>query len=142
MHIYGNNKGYFYCKIKCNVKLTRRHGIILENSRISYKNSIILCRYYFNKTLIRKNILRDVGIRWGQITKKNKYKIENKIMLYNKGKSVKLAGIGSIIEVDECLMASVKYGKNRYTEQTWVFGIVNRGTKMLFKGCARSKKGI
>ncbi|KAG0434786.1 hypothetical protein DMUE_5025 [Dictyocoela muelleri] len=62
MHIYVNHKVYFYCKRKCNVKLSRRHGRILENTRISYKKFIILCHYYFNKTLITKNILRDVGI--------------------------------------------------------------------------------
>ncbi|KAG0422376.1 hypothetical protein DMUE_6216, partial [Dictyocoela muelleri] len=40
----------------------------------------------------------------------------------------KLGGIGSIVEVDESLMTSAKYGNWRYPEQTWVFGIVERGT--------------
>ncbi|KAG0437296.1 hypothetical protein DMUE_3776 [Dictyocoela muelleri] len=126
MHIYGNHKGYFYCKRKCNVKLSRRHGSILENTRISYKKFIILCHYYFNKTLITKNILRDVR-NCRELITKFKYRIENKIMLYNKRKSVNLGGIGSIVEVDESLMASDKYGKRRYPEKTWVMALLSAG---------------
>ncbi|KAG0426762.1 hypothetical protein DMUE_5949 [Dictyocoela muelleri] len=125
MKVYGKHKGYFYCKRKCKIKLSRRYGTILENTKITFKKFIILCHYYFNKTLITKNLLRDVKISRSLITK-FKYKIEHKIKLFNQKQNLKMGGIGSIVEVDESLMASAKYGKEKYPEHTWVFGIVER----------------
>ncbi|KAG0435249.1 hypothetical protein DMUE_4813 [Dictyocoela muelleri] len=45
-------------------------------------------------------------------------------MLYNKKNEI--GGIGSIVEIDESLIASAKYAEGRFPDQTWVFGIIER----------------
>ncbi|KAG0436423.1 hypothetical protein DMUE_4235 [Dictyocoela muelleri] len=127
MKIHGGHDGFFYCKRKCNIRLSMRYDTILQDTRITFRKFLLLCHYYFHKTIITKNLLRDVGISRSLITK-IKYKIEHKIALYNNRCMVKLGGEGSIVEADETLMASAKYGKGRYPMQTWVFGVVERET--------------
>ncbi|KAG0429083.1 hypothetical protein DMUE_5767 [Dictyocoela muelleri] len=73
--------------------------------------------------LLPKNILRATKLSRGTIMIL-KYKIENKIRLYNQKNKILIGGIGSIVEFDESLMSSAKYGRGRYPEQTWVFGIL------------------
>ncbi|KAG0436517.1 hypothetical protein DMUE_4187 [Dictyocoela muelleri] len=125
MNIYGGINGYFYCKRLCRNKIYKRHGNILENTRISITQFIIFCHYFYNRTIITKNNLSDTKLSRGRIMK-HKYNIENKIQLYNQNNEIMMVGIGSIVEVEESLMSSAKYRKGRYSEQTWVFGIVER----------------
>ncbi|KAG0431935.1 hypothetical protein DMUE_5527 [Dictyocoela muelleri] len=127
MLVYDDKNDFFYCNRPCRNRLSRRHGTILENMKITYKKFLMFCHYYFHKTMITKNIIRDVGLSRTTITKL-KYRIENKIILFNKKSQLKLGGMDSIVEIDESLMASAKYGKGRYPEQTWVFGIIERET--------------
>ncbi|KAG0426477.1 hypothetical protein DMUE_5965 [Dictyocoela muelleri] len=131
MKIFGEENGYFYCTRPCNTKISRRNGSILENMKIKYTQFIIFVHYYYHKTIITKNIMRDVNISRGMIMKL-KYLIENKIKMYNRNSLLKMGGIGKIVEVDESLIASSKYGKGRFPEQTWVFGIVERETGKCF----------
>ncbi|KAG0440156.1 hypothetical protein DMUE_1949 [Dictyocoela muelleri] len=73
-----------------------------------------------------KNLLRNLKIsRTTIIELKNR--IESKIIIFNKTES-KLGGDNVIVEADESLIASSKYGFRYFPEQTWVFGVVNRGS--------------
>ena len=46
-------------------------------------------------------------------------------------KSYKLGGVGKFVEIDESLVAKAKYNKGKAMKrrQTWMFGIVERGTE-------------
>ncbi|KAG0439075.1 hypothetical protein DMUE_2685 [Dictyocoela muelleri] len=61
-------------------------------------------------------------------------------MLYNKRQSVKLGGIDSIVEADESLMASAKYGRGDIQSKHGFWHCLAWNRKMLHKSCARSEK--
>ncbi|KAG0434191.1 hypothetical protein DMUE_5268 [Dictyocoela muelleri] len=104
-----------------------RNDTILQDTRITFRKFIILCHYYFHKTIITKNLLRDVGISRSLITK-IKYKIIIKLHYTIKVAVAKLGGEETIVEANKTLMASDKYGKDRFPERTWVLWVVKRET--------------
>ncbi|KAG0441919.1 hypothetical protein DMUE_0692 [Dictyocoela muelleri] len=59
MRCFGHEKGYFYCDQICRNRLPIRNGTILDNNQITFKKFIILCHYYFHKTLVTKNLFRE-----------------------------------------------------------------------------------
>ncbi|KAG0431446.1 hypothetical protein DMUE_5560 [Dictyocoela muelleri] len=54
-----------------------------------------------------------------------KNRIEDKIMKFSKNE-LTLGGDYVTVEIDESLIASAKYGKERYPKQIWVLGVVER----------------
>ncbi|KAG0440318.1 hypothetical protein DMUE_1830 [Dictyocoela muelleri] len=116
-----------------------RYDTILQDTRITFKKFILLCHYSYHKTKITKNLLRDVGISSSLITK-IKYKIEHKIAQYNKRCMAKLGGEGTIVEANETLTASAKYGKGRFPEQSWVFWVLESETGRCYLNVVPDRK--
>ncbi|KAG0438679.1 hypothetical protein DMUE_2935 [Dictyocoela muelleri] len=125
MNICGGINRYFYCKRSCRNEIYRRQEYFGK-----YKNSIYplyhFCHYFYNRTIITKNILRDTKLSRGTIMKL-KYKIKNKIRLYNQKNKIMMGGIGSIVEVDESLMSSANMEEIDIPNKPSI-GIVERET--------------
>ncbi|KAG0424852.1 hypothetical protein DMUE_6071 [Dictyocoela muelleri] len=126
MKFYDGKREYFYCKPACKMTIPIRHHTIIQNLKIEYKKLIFFCYFYFYRETITKNLLRNLGISRNTIVELKK-RIENRIIHYNKFES-KLGGKEVIVEADESLMASSKYGYGYFPKQVWVFGVVERGT--------------
>ncbi|KAG0427267.1 hypothetical protein DMUE_5915 [Dictyocoela muelleri] len=124
MKFYNGSREYFYCSKKCNMIIGFKHNTILQDMRIKYKTFILFCYYFFYRETMTKGLMRNLNISRKTIMELKK-RIENKIILFNK-KMTKLGGDQKVVEADESLIATAKYGYGYFPEQTWVFGVVER----------------
>ncbi|KAG0422466.1 hypothetical protein DMUE_6208, partial [Dictyocoela muelleri] len=97
---------------------------ILQDMRVKYKTFIMFCYYFFCKETLTKSLMKNLKISRKTILELKK-RIEQKIILFNK-KMAKLGGEDKVVEADESLIASAKYGYGYFPKQTWVFGVVER----------------
>ncbi|KAG0437770.1 hypothetical protein DMUE_3492 [Dictyocoela muelleri] len=97
---------------------------ILQDMKIKFRTFLFFAHFYFYKTTFTKDLRRNLEISNSTILKLKK-RIEDKIIENNK-KETRLSGENVTVEIDESLIASVKYGRGYFPKQTWVFGIVER----------------
>ncbi|KAG0435305.1 hypothetical protein DMUE_4782 [Dictyocoela muelleri] len=95
----------------------------MQNMKISYKKFILFSYIYFYKETLTKALMRNLKISNSQINTLKK--IKDKIIKFSKNEFT-FGRDYVTVEIDESLIASVKYGKGRYPKQTWVFGVVER----------------
>ncbi|KAG0438418.1 hypothetical protein DMUE_3102 [Dictyocoela muelleri] len=122
MKFYDGKREYFYCRTTRKMNIPILHSSILQNLRIEYNKFILFCYLYFYRETVTSNLLRNLKISRTTIIELKK-RIEAKIIYFNKSEP-KLGGENSMVDSDESLIASSKYGYGYFPEQTWVFGVV------------------
>ncbi|KAG0442619.1 hypothetical protein DMUE_0136 [Dictyocoela muelleri] len=124
MRLYEGQREYFYYSYKCGNKIAIRHNTILQNTKVGYRTFIYFCYLLFYQETVTTKLIRNLKISRTLILKLKKL-IEIKIIAHNSTMNM-LGGDKIVVEVDESLIASSKYGRGYFPDQTWIFGVVER----------------
>ena len=122
---------YFWFCNTCKRSKSVRHASFFSASRLPLQKIILLIYFWANQyqQKVAKHEL-EIG---GSNTVSDWYNFCRDVCETDLvGKSEKIGGPGTIVEIDESVFSRRKYNRGRLTETKWVFGGIQRGTKKCF----------
>ena len=112
---------------KCNKKVSIRKGSWFENSNLTLEKIILITYFLVNEKLIihELDIANQTIVDW--------YNFSTEVctaILENE--STKIGGEGKTVEIDESKFGKRKFHKGKRVDGVWVFGGIERETKLCF----------
>lgn len=123
---------------RCNFYKSARKGTWFSNSKLSVDDIVSLTFLWTRTARTVKECVRE--LRCSKTTVIDWYSFCREVAInYCIETSVKLGGIGKVVEVDEAKFGKRKFNCGRVIEGTWVVGGIERGSRNIFLATVDSR---